>query len=43
MIQEQRERERESESKRRIEGGQNSQRQENTRYVIEIAICSDSQ
>jgi hypothetical protein len=39
MIQEQRERV----SKRTVEGGQNSQREENARYVTEIAISSDSQ
>jgi hypothetical protein len=37
MIQEERERE------RTIEGGHNSKREENARYVTEIAICSDSQ
>jgi hypothetical protein len=37
MIQEQRE------SKRTTEGGQNSQREENARYITEIAIRSDDQ
>jgi hypothetical protein len=37
MMQEQRE------SKRTVEGGQNSLREENARYVTEFAICSDSQ
>jgi hypothetical protein len=36
-------RNRERERERMREGGENSQREENARYVTEIAICSDSQ